>query len=182
MALKKLASILSFTGTLALAYVCSSADASTITTELTKPESLAAHAIEQGRWKIGGSASYFKYEDISGAGISPSVEYFALDRFTLGLATGLYWNNGESVGRSIKPSASYYLFTHDNFAGFIKQSVEWNWIGGSSNSRTVVTGESRVGLDWFLNKYVALTPSIGVAYGKDRKMSTLGTIGLSVFF
>ncbi len=182
----KFTSSFALAGILALAYVASAEPELATSSVAVETLPSANQFVHRGRFKFGGSAGYSKPSDgDSSIWISPSAEYFVNNQLSLGLETHFHFIQSQTRFRSLSPLVAYYFYKQDEIAVSFQQRVNFNSYRNPDYSEfddTLITASSGFALDWFLNKYVALTPSIGMTYGNGPRHAYNGDIKLSVFY
>ncbi len=184
-----LSKVLGFVGTMALALICVANPSQESSRLVTTVPSIEARnevtgATSRGRFKVGGSAGFSRGESASSISVSPTVDVFIFDRTSIGLETAFGFYDGRMVYRSIRPAAAFYFFRGDELAMFFRQDIGFTKMsyGREYEDINLIDARTGVGLDWFLNRYVALSPSLGVEYGRDQNSRVFGDLKLSVFF
>jgi hypothetical protein len=195
MSLTRFATLLTFAGTIALTYVCSadpqmeiSAPAPPATA--VKKEISAELAVSRGSVKLGGSLNTTTINNYGTlVNVSPSAQYFLLNRVAIGLEGNFGWDKWNLMNRALRPSLSYYFYAADNLAVFVKQDIGFNSVkygnydGQPENlsDYSYIDGSTKLGLDWFLNQNVAVTPMLGATYTRLGEPTYVGSIALTVY-
>lgn len=145
-------------------------------------------AVERGHFKIAGGADFSGNRDVKSVRVFPEVDFFALDRLSIGLAVGYggFYDNGDlrsfrNTDRSVSPRIGYYFYTSDDIAFSVHQEFMFRSVSNDGQeywSRPLV---SSLALDWFINPSVALTPSIGFEYGDGASTMFTSRLQLSVY-
>ena len=192
----RFATLITFAGTIALTYVCSADPQMELTAAppvATAPKEIsAARAVSRGSIKLGGSLSTSASKDNdSMLTVAPSMMYFPLDRVAIGLEGNFGWDRLNLMNRSLRPSLSYYLYAANSLAVFVKQDVGFNSYKGYAHGGDLdgpsdysfVDASTKLGLDWFLNQNVAVTPMIGASYGNGESGGTryVGSVAFTVY-
>lgn len=183
MSFPRLASIFSFAGVVALTYIASAdPQLNTVATSM-KSTGFTGRALDQGSWKIGGSAGYSSFANVMY--LAPAAHYFVVDRLSLGMDAELGFYDWRITNRSLRPTVSYYFLKGEEFAAFLKQDIGYNTYRfenyGASYETNFVDARTFLGFDWFLNSNIAITPMVGASYGTGGKPVTQGILSLSVF-
>lgn len=180
--------LLGFLGTMALTFVCVAnpiEGISSLGISAGQAGKIAEQATSRGRFKAGGSAGLMRSGSGDGArtsfAMTPSLDVFVLDRFSVGLDADVGFFDDQLSYRSIRPALAYYFFRGDELAVFFRQDVGFTKF--QYEDLNLVSFASRLGLDWFLGRNVALTPFLAVEYGGDKKVAAVATrASLNIFF
>ena len=143
--------------------------------------------INKGNWEIGGEGNYFRSNEGTGLRsitLSPRVEYFILNRFSVGGRLNYIDSNRASTEIQIGPGFSWYPLIIGRTALVVDQAILM--INPAGSQQTYFAGDTGLGLDWFVSPSVAIGPSIrGLFYfGGDSARPEGGVgfrIGISVF-
>lgn len=133
--------------------------------ETTSPEHrpMGPLYITQGHLEVGGSGMYDT--DATGGGwnlmLSPKVEYFVLNRFSVG-GTVLYTDSKNASSEfQIGPSITYYLTHTSKWAISLDQSVRYAKREVGDN---YVAGQTGLAFDYFFTESIAFGPSVSALY------------------
>lgn len=143
--------------------------------------------INKGNWEIGGEGNYFRSNEGTGLRsltLSPRVEYFILNRFSVGGRLNYIDSNRASTEIQVGPGFSWYPMIIGRTAVVVDQAILM--INPAGSQQTYFAGDTGLGFDWFVSPSVAIGPSIrGLYYfGGDSARPEGGIgfrFGISVF-
>lgn len=161
-------------------------------TSSTEVKSLLAAGkpnLHEGNFEIGGgftvaNAKYEGQSSMSMFQISPKLEYFFMDQFSLGgtLAYSSTSGSDSSNSTSIGPSATYYFYTADQFAFYGAQALAFAKYSG--DSKTYTSGMTSLGTKFFFAPQAAFGVGLNYSYriGNDNKYDIFGMAGTFSFY
>lgn len=127
--------------------------------------------ITQGHVQVAGSGSYSSssgnIRSQTRLFLAPSVEYFIMDHFSLGGSLNWLSISDTPSDVSFGPSATYYFFESDRWAG----SLEFGAAFGLSESAYDSFISGGLGLRYFFVPSVAIGPRVLVQNFSDRGLS-----------
>lgn len=136
--------------------------------------------INKGNWEIGGEGNYFRSNEGTGLRsitLSPRLEYFILNRFSVGGRLNYIDSNRASTEIQVGPGFSWYPMIIGRTVVVIDQAILM--INPSGSQQTYFAGDTGLGLDWFVSPSVAIGPSIrGLYYFGGDSARPEGGVGL----
>jgi len=120
---------------------------------------LGTHAsaanIQQGNWEVGGALNLSRGSGETLFYVSPSAQYFMVDRFSLGFDAGWATQTHGTSFYSFGPVVTSYFLVQEALAPFVSLTpIEWN----RSGSLTYYTSTLKLGVKYFLTESVAVAP------------------------
>jgi hypothetical protein len=119
--------------------------------------------ITKGHAEVGGGGYYQTAAEGSGwiLDLNPKVEYFILNRFSVGgtvrYVDGSLIDNTVEIG----PSVTYYLTHTSNWAVSVDQSIRYALPEEGDN---YIAGETGLAFDYFFTESIALGPEVKALY------------------
>jgi hypothetical protein len=137
--------------------------------------------VTQGHWKVGGSFGYSSYGSSDwAASISPSAEYFFIDRLSFGGGASGSWASQGYTSTALAPSLTYYFLVQNQFGYYLNQTVNFSSSNYGGNGQTYFG--TTIGMNYFFTPSVAFGPSVLWTYGQNMT-SSISVLGqFSVFF
>jgi hypothetical protein len=144
--------------------------------------------IHQGNWQFGVAdfsiAEHIPAYEDSYHVISASlpVQYFLVDRFSLGIISSVSYNsqNKESSAIGFGPAFNAYVYAKDRLAVFFGGNLEWN---RATDYADYYSSNAHVGLDFFATPAVAIGPQFNWNHWFESEDSyTFNQLNLSVNF
>lgn len=133
--------------------------------ETTQPEHrpMGPLYITQGHMEVAGQGFYQTPAEGNGwqLELSPKVEYFVLNRFSVGGT--LRYTDGGSINSQIEvgPSVTYYLTHTSKWAISIDQSIRYAKPEVGDN---FIAGETGLAFDYFFTESIAFGPAVKALY------------------
>ena len=136
--------------------------------------------VTRGHWKVGGSFSYSNYGSGQwNASLTPSAEYFFIDRLSFGAAVSGSWASYGYTSTAISPSLTYYFLVQNQIGYYINQTANFT---NSNYGGVGTTFGTSVGMNYFFTPSVAFGPSLLWSYGQNTT-SSISLVGqFSIFF
>ena len=122
----------------------------------------------QGHFQASGNFHYLRTDaSNSDFSVAPGLEYFIVDRISVGAGANLDWNKANDVtsfSHSLSPMLTWYFLDLNPIELFVHQTVDF----GVASKNSHPTGFSTsLGGSIFFNKYVAFAPEITWHYGSQ---------------
>lgn len=141
-----------------------------------------------GHAEISGSASWSNLGGSSYTALSlqPGAEYFVMNNLSLGGSLSLTFAKYGSYSDDsstfkfreldVLPSGKFYFWQDAGMAAFVAQQLGWAFYQSGSD----FTASTGLGISFFLNSKVAITPVLQANYGQDQtgSLNLLGRISV----
>lgn len=122
----------------------------------------------QGHFQASGNFHYLRTDQSnSDFSVAPGLEYFLVDRISIGAGANLDWNKKNDVtsfSHSLSPMLTWYFLDLNPLELFVHQTVDFGVASKDSHPTGFTTS---LGASIFLNKYVAFAPEITWHYGSQ---------------
>ncbi len=126
--------------------------------------------IVQGHAQVAGTLHYVRQDEhTSDFSVTPGLEYFIIDRISVGASASLDWNKVKdqtNFSHTLAPSLTWYFLDLNPFEVFVHQTVDFGVASKDSHPTGFTTS---VGSSIFFNKYVAFAPEVTWHYGAQRQ-------------
>jgi hypothetical protein len=96
-------------------------------------EAVSMSNLNAGRWSLTGNGSFSGGDAnyVRNTNIGLDLEYFAMNKLSVGLKSGLVAKNGTTGTVEIGPSLTYYVWTQNQFAGLLNTAYLFDKQNGS---------------------------------------------------
>ena len=124
--------------------------------------------IVQGHAQVAGGLHYIAQDKHnSDFNVSPGLEYFLVDRISLGASANLDWNkvaDQTNFTHTLSPALTWYFLDLNPVVLFAHQTVDFGVASKASHPTGFTTS---AGASIFFNKYVSFAPEVTWHYGSQ---------------